>query len=415
MIDELYEHQREAAIFLINKKHACLFHEVGVGKTNSAIYAVDNLPKGTLLIAAPACVIQGMWRLYDDLPIIHDVEFLSYEFISRHWHEFANRHYDYVIADECHKLKNPKSKVSKSFRMLTKHSKYVWGLTGTPYATSFLDVYSIFWSLNIPAFDETYDEFMHRVYVCEALYIAVNKFIYRPVKLKDGVLDLLVSKISDWASVIKAEDCISLPGLVTKEVLIPDMRTPAFDDCIKSIVHYDDHDATLNKLAIVQKLHQLSNGFIYDDTKHAKVVKPNLKLDKCKEIIEMELEERDRLIIIYEYEYDKQQLESLIASLNISYTDKIEEFSSTQILLLQEQRAVGINLQQYASCMIFFTFSYSYLQYTQAVGRIYRSGQKQPCILYILINDKTAEPKIWNAVSKALDMDTLFKNLCVGD
>jgi SNF2 family DNA or RNA helicase len=64
--------------------------------------------------------------------------------------------------------------------------------------------------------------------------------------------------------------------------------------------------------------------------------------------------------------------------------------------------------------MIFFTFSYAYLEYNQSIGRIYRVGQKKPCTVYALINKGTAERKIWSAVQKAYDMDTLFKELMSG-
>ena len=415
MIKSLYKHQREAATFLINKQHACLFHEVGTGKTNSAIYAVDNLPHGKLLIAAPACVIRGMWCIYDDLPINQDVDILSYEFISFHAREFSQRHYDYVIADECHKLKSIKSKCGKCFRMLTKHCQYVWGLTGTPYVTSFMDIYGIFFALNIKAFDETYDEFMHRVYKCDTIYIAPGKFIYKPVELKPGMMDLLVSRVSEYASVLTADQCLTLPELTVKELLVNNMQTKEYLDCLKGIVTYSDKQDTINKLGCIQKLHQLSNGFIYNPDKTVNCVKYNLKLDLCENIVKMLLEERDKLVIIYEYEYDRKCLKLLLDNAGISNTSELDDFSSMQILLLQEQSAVGINLQNYTNCMIFYTFSYSYLQYTQAVGRIHRSGQTKPCFVYVLINSHTSEGKIWQAVQKAYDMDTTFKSLCMGD
>ena len=87
MIERLYEHQERGARFLRSPGHnkAALFFEVGTGKTNTAISAVNELPKGKLLILAPASVIHGMWERYDDLPIKHDYTLMTYEmFVGLH-------------------------------------------------------------------------------------------------------------------------------------------------------------------------------------------------------------------------------------------------------------------------------------------------------------------------------------------
>ena len=413
MIDKLFPHQEKAARFLLAHHHSALFHEVGVGKTNSAIAAVNRLPRGKLLIAAPKCVITGMWERYKDLPINQDYTLMGYEYISRHPKDIMKMQFDYIIADECHKLKSVKSKVSKVFRCLSKRAKYVWGLTGTPYATSFLDVYGIFLSLGIHEFDGlTYDTFMHTMYDCEMLRIATGRIIYRPVKLKDGILDRLITRIGNHVSVLRTEDCVELPGLTVKEIEIPGMRTQEYIDGQKGIITFaKDHQETVNKLACVQKLHQLSNGFVYDADHVAHVFKANNKLDEISTLVQMELEECDKLIIVYVYKYDLECLQARLDLDGVSHTTSFEMFSSKQVLLLQEQKAIGINLQAFTNCMIFYTYSYAYLEYNQTIGRIYRIGQSKPCRIYALINTGTSERKIWKAVQKAYDMDTTFKTM----
>ena len=84
MIEKLFPHQEQGARFLLEHPRGCLFWEVGTGKTNTAISAVNQLPKGKLLILAPACVIRGMWQKYDDLPINHYTDMITYEYLSRH-------------------------------------------------------------------------------------------------------------------------------------------------------------------------------------------------------------------------------------------------------------------------------------------------------------------------------------------
>lgn len=414
MIESLFPHQEQGAKYLLEHDRGCLFWEVGTGKTNTAIAAVNKLQKGKLLILAPACVIRGMWQKYDDLPINHFVDMVTYEYLSRHPDYWKTHQYDYVICDECHKLKNRKSHVFKAVKTLTKKSrcKFAWGLTGTPYATSFLDVWGIFNALNIEEFKESYDCFLHSCYDCKVVYVNAGRFIYQPDKLKTGMLEVLVDKISRHANVLRSQDCVKLPELTIKEIRVEGMKTKQYIDGVKGIVTYaDGHQETVNKLACVQKLHQLSNGFVYDAEHKPVVFKKNNKLDICADLIQAELEERDKLIIVYIYEYDYECLAKMLDELKISHTKDFDGFVSNQILLLQEQKAIGINLQEFTSCMIFYTFSYAYLEYNQTVGRIYRVGQKIPCKIYALINSGTSEAKIWGAVQKNLDMDTLFKEL----
>lgn len=412
MISQLYPHQEKGARYLSIRKRGCLFWEVGTGKTNTVISAVNSKERGKLLIAAPACVIRGMWQHYDDLPINHNVEFASYEYIARHYNEYCVKNYDYIICDECHKLKSVKAKVSKAFRRLTKKTKFCWGLTGTPYATSFLDVYGIFWSLNIDEFEMSYDSFMHTFYNCDIIYVAAGRFIYRPSKLRPGALDTLVGRIAKYADVLRTKDCVSLPELSIKEIMIDGMVTEEYLDACDGIITYaEDHQETVNKLACVQKLHQISNGFVYDAAKVPHVFCENKKLDMAKDIIEAQLEERDKIIVIYWYQYDLECLKKLLTEMRISYCTEYEDFTRSQVLLLQERRAVGVNLQDYTNYMLLYTYDWPYLDYAQAIGRIYRAGQTRACKVEVLINKGTNEVKIWKAVKHSEDIDTLFKNM----
>lgn len=414
MIESLFPHQTQGAKYLLARDRACLFWEVGTGKTNTVISAVNQAPRGKLLILAPACVIRGMWEKYDDLPINHIYDLVTYEYLSRHPDYWKTHQYDYVVCDECHKLKNRKSHVYKAVKALTKPSRCrkAWGLTGTPYATSFLDIWGIFNALNIDEFRESYDCFLHSCYDCRVVYVNAGRFIYQPDKLKTGMLEILVERIAKHASVLRSQDCIKLPELTVKEVEVKGMRTKQYLDGVKGIVTYaDGHQETVNKLACVQKLHQLSNGFVYNAEHKALAFKRNEKLSVCADIIQTEFEERDKLIIVYVYDYDYDCLTELLDGLKISHTNDFDGFVSAQVLLLQEQRAIGVNLQAFTSCMIFYTFSYAYLEYNQTLGRIYRVGQKVPCKVYALINSGTSEAKIWGAVQKNYTMDTLFKEL----
>lgn len=55
----LYEHQKLGKEYLLTIKKACLFYEVGTGKTFTALSAICEIPKkSSVLIVAPKRVLQ---------------------------------------------------------------------------------------------------------------------------------------------------------------------------------------------------------------------------------------------------------------------------------------------------------------------------------------------------------------------
>jgi superfamily II DNA or RNA helicase len=56
---ELYEHQKLGKEYLLTQHYACLFFEVGTGKTYTALSAITELPKNyKILIVAPKRVLE---------------------------------------------------------------------------------------------------------------------------------------------------------------------------------------------------------------------------------------------------------------------------------------------------------------------------------------------------------------------
>lgn len=416
MIERLYEHQERGARFLRSPGHnkAALFFEVGTGKTNTAIAAVNELPKGKLLILAPASVIHGMWERYDDLPIKHDYTLMTYEMLSRH-KEYTKLSWDYIICDECHKLKSVKSKVSKYVKVLSARAKICWGLTGTPIATDFCDIHGIFTALSIDEFNMGADTFMHRYYQCKVVFSGPNYMIYKPQKLLPGAMEELTTRIAKHAMTLRSEDCVDLPGVTIKQIPVAGMNGPEYKEIAKSIIQQGDDqpDKVVNKLVQIGKLHQAANGFVYNEQKVAIPFEKNPKLDIFKMLIQMALEERERVIVIYEYVYDYTKLTEVLDSLGITYTNDHIGFEFNQVLLMQEASAIGINLQKYTSCMIYYSYSYSYLEYDQSLGRIYRMGQARPCEVYFMVSSNTIEQKIAKVVMERVALDEAVKELLV--
>ena len=116
----LYQHQEIGRDFLLEKKKACLFFEIGTGKTFTALAALEKLPGGRVLIAAPKRVLMGVWLTQKEYELPqHQITYLNYEKIARD-PTFAKQQYDYIVLDEVHRLKGKTTKTSRRFEVVCK-------------------------------------------------------------------------------------------------------------------------------------------------------------------------------------------------------------------------------------------------------------------------------------------------------
>lgn len=175
----LRTYQREAVHFLRTTKRAILADDMGLGKTASAISAaISFLTPKRVLIVCPSYV-RGVWHNPHDggelgkwatllataAPVIVPSEVFECKGVKPEadgaplaGFDFVICHYDIlhawadilcswnpkiVIFDECHYLMNPETRRTKAAMQVSKHSEYVWGLSGTPMTSRPRDLWGI--------------------------------------------------------------------------------------------------------------------------------------------------------------------------------------------------------------------------------------------------------------------------------
>lgn len=406
---ELYQHQKEGRDFLLKNKKACLFFEVGTGKTFTALATISSLPKGKVLIVAPKRVLDMVWKADTNYDLSgYDVTYINYEKVSRD-KTFTSNTWDYIVLDEVHKLKGRTTKVSRKFRSVCSRAKYVFGLTGTPVANNYMDVYNIFKNMTILEFNESYDEFVNKYYYTKSMKGQFGFNFYLPIAVKSFMLPELMGRIHKHSMVKQAVDCVDLPPKRTNVVKISGMCTKQYKEIYQGILRTDSYEKTMIPLESINKSRQACNGYFYDDFGNVVNFAENKKLEYLDSLLEDMLEETDKVIIVYFYKEDLKQLKTL----QYDYTDDPSEFPNKQILFLQFGQAEGLNLQ-YCNNMIYYTYDYSFLKYEQMCGRIYRNGQKNPVTYTILINDKTIEEKVWWAIQNKKNIDEFLKEALNG-
>lgn len=378
---------------------------MGTGKTYTALSALCDLPAGKVLIAAPKRVLKSVWLTDTNFDLSkHDVTYINYEKVARD-KTFGKNKFDYIVLDEVHRLKGRATKTSKRFRELTAKARCVWGLTGTPQANNYGDVYNIYRNMNIIEFDMTYDEFVKRYYYTRTMRSASGFNFEILLNPKRERLPELVTRIGKHSSVKRLLDCIDLPSKRTNIIRVDKMITPMYKEVSRGIFRYDDFESTMVKLEALNKMHQLANGFYYTkEKKPVDVLTKNPKFEVLCDILEDMLEETDKVIVVYYYQHDLTRLKTL----PYQWTIDPDEFPSKQLLFLQFGQGEGLNLQ-YCNHMIFYSYDYSFLKYDQMAARIYRSGQTNKVVYTVLMSNKTIEEKIWWAIEHKKSADEYLK------
>lgn len=107
-----------------------------------------------------------------------------------------------------------------------------------------------------------------------------------------------------------------------------------------------------------------------------------------------------------------QAIEALSAKLKAAhikhgvwYGAKKDKFEDQKVMIVQYQSGgTGLNLQKF-NTTIFLSPCYSFIDYTQAVGRTYRNGQAQKCTFYHLKAASTIDGAIYGALKEKRDFD----------
>ncbi len=166
-----FNHQLEAARFLLERKKAILADEMGGGKTTSAIIAAYNI-EGKKLIVCPAS-LKLNWEkeilLIDNtakIGIINgksiteltdcDWYIINYDILNKHLESILNTDFACVILDEAHYIKSinnsgkPVTERGRAVLQITDKIEYVFCLTGTPITNKTKDIFNLLKAIEHP-------------------------------------------------------------------------------------------------------------------------------------------------------------------------------------------------------------------------------------------------------------------------
>jgi len=451
---ELFDFQKYAVGFLIDKKSTLLGDDMGLGKTAQAI-VLDQMRRAkqpnivrhpkTLVITyigifqgwldhyatwAPelkVCVINNKDRrdfieaLEDDYYDVYIMHWQALRIIEEDLKEFKWFH---IIADEVHALQNRKSKQSIALKKV--RTVYKTGLSGTPAFDKPDDLWSILNWL-YPDFWSSYWKYYDR----HIIWVDYNG--YRTIVGVANADELHKQMSSFYIRRRKEEVLLDLPDkyYTKRYVELSDKQKRAYESMRKDMLAWvGEHETEPIQAPIVIaqliRLQQFSDAFgIIDPEDNNKMLMtdPSTKLD---EVIQIIKDTPEQIVVFSQFSQMIELLGARLKKLGITYglfigktpaKDRariIEDFQAGQLQVFAGTIAAGgtgITLTA-ASTIIFIDRSWSHSNNMQAIDRLHRIGQKNAVHVIDIISRSTLDEKRheeielqWKAIKKLLGED----------
>lgn len=437
-----HTYQDRAKDFIMEHPAAGLFLDMGLGKTVITLTAIqelmyDRFEVSKVLVIAPLRVAQDTWsREADkwdhlDLCVVKmlgsaderiealgadcgDVYVINRENVV--WLvEYLEEHrirwpFDMVVIDELSSFKSNQAKRFKALRKIRPMVDRIVGLTGTPAANSLMDLWAEMYLLDrgerlgrtITAYRS---DWFTPAYGSGAIV-----YKWRP---RHGALEAITKRIADITVSMRAEDYLELPDLIesTISVELDDKGRKAYEtmerDCL--LPFEDDEITAFDAAAVMSKLLQLSNGFIYDEEHGAREIH-DAKMDALDELIEAA---DSPVLVYYIFTHDRDRILNAYPDARVLESDEdIKDWNDGQIRILVAHPAsagYGLNLQDGGHIMIWMGLPWSLEQYLQAVARLQRQGQQHPVVVYHILAKGTVDEQVAKSLqTKDITQETLL-------
>ena len=445
-----YQHQKIAFNFALQKLEeqgcAALLMDMGLGKSLTSIAITGQLFNDKkierVLVICPTSII-GVWleelkkfadfnycieaiigttmsKRKDKLKLLcHKiglkVAIINYEATWRMEKELNTYKPDIIICDESQKIKNPSASQSKTIHRLGVKAKYKIILTGTPVQNSPMDVFSQWKFLDPNIFGLSFYAFRN--------HYAVMGGYYNHQILRYKNMDELTSKAHSVAYRITKEEALDLPEQIflNRYCELEPTARKIYDTVVKeSYAELMDGEITAtNVLTKLMRLSQIAGGHVKDDEGRMQVISKS-KLNELKDIMEdVIIDNKKKLVIFARFIPEIESIKSLAREMDIRYSyitgeikteersemcSKFQNDNNIKLFIAQIQTAgLGITLTA-ADTAVFYSLDFNYANYSQAIARTHRIGQKNTCTYINLIATETVDEKILKALESKQDI-----------
>ena len=352
---KLYKHQERFVNIYPTKSY--MAWETGSGKTIGALATAVHNGYEKLLVVAPRSAHLSWYNDNKHFGLKLDV--ITYEFFRDKLDDVSK--YDLVVFDEAHRLSYTKTQWTKKAIKLRPYMKNILLLSGTP-ADKYHKLYA---QLRILTNGE--DEFFKK-------FPSYTKFVnfffeldeyLKPKRLKDEQYAVILQAwFHKYADVVKRNDVVELPELSFYDIKLPQTSLEyelSSYDLANFIKEYKTSSLTPQKLEFVL-------DFIEED--RATVV-----FSLFKDFVKEAGKKLGNKVYAFTSETPKHMVERAI---------HLQDKPIITTYILSE----GANLQRAYRNIIFASLPLKYIEFEQAIGRIYRAGQGNKVAVYRLLQNE---------------------------
>lgn len=398
---KLYQYQQE---YLSELPRSCIMAaDTGTGKTVMALaHALSGYP---ILVLAPASKVRtGDWQETArefGIPE-HLLTVQSYEKATRKtsangyylqgkkafwWEQYASDNPEFVlICDEVHKAKNPQSLTGKGVYMLARLSRQFIGLSATPLPNGWVDICN---------YGKIFGWWKHKTEFWQR-HVIEYKIPGQHWSKITGYRDEEQLKRL-WSGVAKAlskDEALDLPKLTYKVEKIA--KPKIYDQVKKTRVYRAEELDNVSKLIVGLRRTLIKN-----------------RIDWLKDFLEGA---SGHTVVFYNFIEEREQiLASIPKGVQVYRQDgerheipgksewaSLPERSVT--VVQYKSGGTGIEIT-YADKIVYLSETYSYADFSQSIGRVYRNGQTKPVTAYLLHTPQTISSDIWKCIKTKRTFD----------
>jgi hypothetical protein len=372
-------------------------------------YKRHNNGEPLLIIAPAAKTRSGDWER--ELEEVYSGESLpDYRIISRErltvskhagrplWWQFTPRfggvQYSVIVDEIQIGGRNPSTAFHKKLKYITANAPIFLGLSGTPLPNGWRDFigYSLLFG-----FSRTITEFKNR-------YFQIVRYRGFPEITGYYHTDELDEQ---WRQVSRHLTRSDAGALLPKRQILPMDFEPSHNELAeyRRIVK----ERTIERAGEMVPLDTASKLL-----HAARQSLTKLKLDQLRSIID---DTEENVVIFYNYESEREALLGVLDGKTVYEVNshaktapaKSEWPQTHNSVTLAQYKAAsrGIELT-YATITVFFGLTYSYEEYSQALGRTYRNGQTEHTLVYCFRVKGTVEEAVWRALRKKSDFNEVL-------
>lgn len=438
-----HEYQRIAIERVMENTHYGLLLDMGLGKTISTLYAIEQLMYDSfevqkVLIIAPKKVAESTWAqearkwnqtkhlrvvsiwgsANDRIKAVEseaDIYVMNRENVQ--WlYEYLTKKkqfpFDMLVIDESSSFKNPQAKRFKAIRKMRPLFKRIVILTGTPAPNTLMDLWAQMYLLDGgERLGKTITEYRTRYFRPDK----TNGHIVYSYRLQQGADETIYGKIQDICMSLKAKDYLNLPdrldNVITIELTDKERKLYREMERTHILTLVDEEISALNAAAVANKLLQMANGAIYNEDGDAIVIHRQ-KIERLKELVEVN--EGKPILVFYNFKHDLESIKDAFPkSVELKTDADVEEWNNGNIQMLLAHPAsagYGLNLQAGGHIIVWYGLTWSLEQYQQANARLHRQGQQEPVIVHHLVAKDTMDEQVMRALErKEVGQDALLE------